>query len=51
MSELNEIREIILVNIKEVVGQNKEMVKDAYKRVMKLSLYLRKLLCATNLQK
>jgi len=36
MSELKEIRERILVNIKEVVGQNKEKVEDAYKRVMKL---------------
>lgn len=42
MSELNEIREIILVNIKEVVGQNKEMVKDAYKRVMKLERIARR---------
>lgn len=36
MSELKEIRERILVNLKEVVGQNKEKVEDAYKRVMKL---------------
>ncbi len=36
MSELREIREKILVNIKEVAGQNKEKVEDAYKRVMKL---------------
>lgn len=36
MSELKEIREKVLVNIKEVAGQNKEMLEDAYKRVMKL---------------
>ena len=37
MSELKEIREIVLVNIKEVVRQNKEKVEDAYKRVMRLA--------------
>ena len=37
MSELKEIREIIVVNIKEVVGQNKEVVEDAYKRVMRFA--------------
>ena len=36
MSELKEIRERILVNIKEVAGANKEKIEDAYKRVMKL---------------
>lgn len=36
MGELKEIREKILVNIKEVAQQNTEMIKDAYKRVMKL---------------
>ena len=36
MSELKEIREIILVNIKEVARDNKEKIEDAYKRVMKL---------------
>ena len=36
MSELKEIREKILVNIKEVVEQNKEKIEDAYKRIMKL---------------
>lgn len=36
MSELKEIREKILVNIREVVGANKEKIEDAYKRVMKL---------------
>lgn len=29
MSELKEIREIVLVNIKEVVKQNKEKVEEA----------------------
>lgn len=37
MSELKEIREIILVNIKDVVRENKEKVEDAYKRVMKMA--------------
>ena len=37
MSELKEIREIILVDIKEVVRQNREKVEDAYKRVMRLA--------------
>ena len=37
MSELKEIREIVLVNIKEVVRENKEKVEDAYKRVMRLA--------------
>jgi len=37
MSELKEIREKILVNIKEVVRENKEKVEDAYKRVMRLA--------------
>lgn len=36
MSELKEIREKILVNVKEVVKQNKEKIEDVYKRVMKL---------------
>ena len=36
MSELKEIREIILVDIKEIASRNKEMIKDAYERVMKL---------------
>lgn len=36
MSELKEIREKVLVNIKEVAGQHKEKIEDAYKRVMKL---------------
>ena len=36
MSELKKMREKVLVNIKEVAGQNKEIIKDAYKRVMKL---------------
>lgn len=42
MSELKEIREKILVNIKDVVGQNKEKVEDAYKRVMKLEYIARR---------
>ena len=33
MSELKKMREKVLVNIKEVAGQNKEIIKDAYKRV------------------
>ena len=37
MSELKEIREKILVNIKEVVRENKEKVEDTYKRVMRLA--------------
>ena len=37
MSELKEIREIVLTDIKEVVRQNKEKVEDAYKRVMRLA--------------
>jgi len=37
MSELKEIKEIILVDIKEVVRKNKEKVEDAYKRVMRLA--------------
>ena len=36
MNGLREIREKILVNIKEVAGQNKENIIDAYYRVMKL---------------
>ena len=36
MSELKEIREIILTDIKEVSMQNKEKIMDAYKRVIKL---------------
>lgn len=36
MSELKEIREKVLVNIKEVARQHKEKIEDAYKRVMKL---------------
>lgn len=36
MSDLKEIREKILVNIKEVAGANKEKIEYAYKRVMKL---------------
>lgn len=36
MSELKEIREKILVNIKEVAEANKEKIEEAYKRVMKL---------------
>ena len=36
MGELKEIREKILVNIREVAGANKEKIEDAYKRVMKL---------------
>ena len=42
MSELKEIRERILVNIKDVVRQNKESVEDAYKRVMKLEYIARR---------
>lgn len=37
MSELKEIREIVLTDIKEVVRKNKEKVEDAYKRVMRLT--------------
>lgn len=37
MSELKEIREIILRDIKEAVRQNKEKVEDAYKRIMRLA--------------
>ena len=36
MSELKEIRERILLNIKAVAGANKEKIEDVYKRVMKL---------------
>lgn len=42
MSELKEIREKILVNIKEVVEQNKEKVEDVYERVMKLEYIARR---------
>ena len=42
MSELKEIREKILVNIKEVAAQNKEKIEDAYKRVMKLERIARR---------
>ena len=37
MSELKEIREIVLVDIKEIVRQNKEKVEEAYKRVMRMA--------------
>ena len=37
MSELKEIREVFLADIKEVVRMNKEKVEDAYKRVMRLA--------------
>lgn len=33
MSELKEIREIVLVNIKEVVKQNKEKVEEAEEKI------------------
>ena len=36
MSELREIREKALVNLKEVVGQNKEKIEEAYEWVMRL---------------
>lgn len=36
MSELREIREKALVNVKEVVGQNKEKINEAYEWVMRL---------------
>ena len=36
MSELKEIREKVLVNIKEIARQYKSKIEDAYKRVMKL---------------
>ena len=42
MSELKEIREKILVNIKEVAGANKEKIEDAYRRVMKLQYIARR---------
>ena len=42
MSELKEIREKVLVNIKEVAGQHKEKIEDAYKRVMKLECIARR---------
>lgn len=42
MSELREIREKILVNIKEVGKQNKEKIIDAYYRVMKLEYIARR---------
>ena len=67
MNGLREIREKILVNIKEVAGQNKENIIDAYYRVMKLNtlheekvylllnmrrnFYRRKILCVMKLQK
>ena len=67
MNGLREIREKILVNIKEVAGQNKENIIDAYYRVMKLNtlheekvylllnmkqnFYRREILCVMNLQK
>ena len=35
MSKLKEIREKILVNIKDVAGANKEKIEDAYKRVIR----------------
>ena len=42
MSGLKEIREKILVNIKEVVGANEEKIEDAYKRVMRLEYIARR---------
>lgn len=42
MGELKEIREKILENLKEVVEQNKELVKDAYNRVIKLERIARR---------
>lgn len=36
MSELREIREKVLVNVKEVVEQNKEKINEAYEWVMRL---------------
>lgn len=42
MSELKEIRAIILVDIKEVAKQNKEKIMDAYKRVIKLERIARR---------
>ena len=42
MSELKEIREVVLVNIREVAGANKEKFEDAYKRVMKLERIARR---------
>ena len=42
MSELKEIREIILTDIKEVTMQNKEKIMDAYKRAIKLERIARR---------
>ena len=42
MSGLREIREKILVNIKEVAGQNKEKIIESYKMVMKLDRIARR---------
>ena len=42
MSELKEIREIILTDIKEVSMQNKEKIMDAYKRVINLERIARR---------
>lgn len=36
MSELKEIREIVLVNIKEVVRQNKEKVEEAEEKIIEV---------------
>lgn len=36
MSELKEIREIVLVNIKEVVKQNKEKVEEAEEKIIEV---------------
>lgn len=42
MSELREIREIIIVDMKDVAAQNKEKIEDAYNRVMKLEYIARR---------
>ena len=42
MSELKEIREKALVNIKAIVKENKEKIEDAYKMVMMLELIARR---------
>lgn len=42
MSELREIRERVIIDIKDVVVQNKEKVEDAYNRIMKLEYIARR---------
>lgn len=42
MSELKEIRDVALVNAKEVVEQNKEVIQEAYKWVMRFAYLSRR---------